>query len=289
MKRRSFAVFAAFAFLMGTKPSALAPEPFEDQAAAPLVDAAKEKRLEWFREAKYGLFIHWGLYALPAGEWNGRRSPGLGEWVMLRSAVPVKEYEQLATRFNPGRFNADEWVKIAQDAGMKYIVITSKHHDGFALFKSQASAYNVVDATPFKRDVLKELADACARGGIRLGFYYSQSQDWHEPNGAGNTWDFGADEKKDYDQYLRGKAEPQVRELLTGYGKVALIWFDTPRMMTGDRPHRFARIVRELQPDTLIDGRLGADGDYISTGDNVIPSNVSGDVWEVPATINHTW
>ena len=252
-------------------------------------DPAKEKRLEWFREAKYGLFIHWGLYALPAGEWNVKRSPGLGEWVMLRSRVPVKAYEQLAARFNPVKFNADEWVKLAKDAGMKYIVITSKHHDGFALFKSNASKYNVVDATPFKRDVLKELADACARGGIRLGFYYSQSQDWHEPNGAGNEWDFPADDKKDYDQYLRGKAEPQVRELLTGYGKVALIWFDTPRMMTGDRPHRFTKIVREMQPDTLIDGRLGAEGDYTSTGDNVVPPNVSGEAWEVPATINHTW
>ena len=258
-------------------------------AAQAKIDPAREARLKWFREAKYGLFIHWGLYAIPAGQWNGRRSLGLGEWVMLRSAVPVKEYEKLTARFNPAKFNADEWVKVARDAGMKYIVITSKHHDGFALFKSKASPYNVVDATPFKRDVLKELADACARGGIRLGFYYSQSQDWHEPNGAGNTWDFGPDERKDYDTYLRGKAEPQVRELLTGYGKVALIWFDTPRMMTGDRPHRFTKIVRELQPDTLIDGRLGAEGDYTSTGDNVIPPNVSGEAWEVPATINHTW
>jgi alpha-L-fucosidase len=279
--KQLFAALAAFAFLVG-HPGAQAPR------TAP-ADPAKEKRLEWFREAKYGLFIHWGLYALPAGEWNGKRSLGLGEWVMLRSRVPVKEYEQLAGRFNPVKFNADDWVKLAKDAGMKYIVITSKHHDGFALFKSNASKYNIVDATPFKRDVLKELAEACARGGIRLGFYYSQSQDWHEPNGAGNEWDFPPDDKKDYDQYLRGKAEPQVRELLTGYGKVALIWFDTPRMMTGDRPHRFTKIVREMQPDTLIDGRLGAEGDYTSTGDNVVPPNVSGEAWEVPATINHTW
>jgi len=277
--KQLLAAFAAFALLAG----------HTDAQAPARPDPAKEKRLEWFREAKYGLFIHWGLYALPAGEWNGKRSPGLGEWVMLRSHVPVKQYEQLATRFNPVKFNADEWVKVAKDAGMKYIVITSKHHDGFALFKSNASTYNVVDATPFKRDVLKELADACARAGIRLGFYYSQSQDWHEPNGAGNDWDFPADDKKDYDQYLRTKAEPQIRELLTGYGKVALIWFDTPRMMTGDRPHRFTRLVRQLQPDTLIDGRLGAEGDYTSTGDNVIPPNVSGEAWEVPATINHTW
>jgi alpha-L-fucosidase len=124
---------------------------------------------------------------------------------------------------------------------------------------------------------------------MRLGFYYSQSQDWHEKNGAGNEWDFGPDDNKDYDEYLRGKAEPQVKELLTGYGPVALIWFDTPRMMTGDRPQRFANIVRSTQPNTLIDGRLGTEGDYRSTGDNVIPPAASSEAWEVPATINHTW
>src|SRR3954462_11302095 len=259
------------------------------QPSRAAVDPAREKRLEWFREAKYGLFIHWGLYAIPAGEWKGQRSLGLGEWIMFRSRIPVRGYETLASRFNPIKYKADEWVTLAKDAGMKYIVITSKHHDGFALFKSQASPYNAVDATPFKRDILKELADAAARQGIRLGFYYSQSQDWHEPNAAGNEWDFQADDKKDYDQYLRSKAEPQVKELLTGYGPVALIWFDTPRMMTGDRAQRFAPIVRDLQPNTLIDGRLGTEGDYRSTGDNVIPPEVSGEAWETPATINHTW
>jgi alpha-L-fucosidase len=277
---------ASLALLFVRQPSAISHQP---SLAAQSVDAAKEARLKWFREAKYGLFIHWGLYALPAGQWQGKRSLGLGEWIMNRSTIPVRDYEQLASRFNPVKYNADEWVKLAKDAGMKYIVITSKHHDGFAMFKSKASAYNIVDATPFKRDILKELADACARGGIRLGFYYSQSQDWHEPNGAGNTWDFGPDENKDYDRYLRGKAEPQVRELLTGYGPVALIWFDTPRMMTGDRAQRFASIVRTLQPNTLIDGRLGTEGDYRSTGDNVIPPQASSEAWEVPATINHTW
>src|SRR5207245_3280897 len=185
-----------------------------------------------------------------------------GEWIMFRTPVAVKEYEPLAKQFNPVRFNADEWVKLAKDAGMRYIVITSKHHDGFAMFHSKVSPYNIVDATPFKRDVLKELADACARRGMRLGFYYSQSQDWHEPGGAGNAWDFGPDQAADgeeltpYDDYLRGKAEPQVRELLTGYGPVALIWFDTPRMMSPQRGQRFADIVRTLQPNTLIDGRL---------------------------------
>src|ERR1700682_4763595 len=259
------------------------------QNLAPAPDAAQEKRLQVVRQATAGLFIHWGLYAIPAGQWHGKRSLGLGEWIMNRSQIPVRDYQRLASQFNPVKFNADDWVRLAKDAGMKYIVITSKHHDGFAMFHSKVTPYNVVDATPFKRDILKELADACARQNMRLGFYYSQSQDWHEPNGAGNTWDFGADEKKDYDQYLRGKAEPQGKELLTNYGPVGLIWFDTPRMMTGARAQRFATIVRTTQPNTLIDGRLGTEGDYVSTGDNVIPPQVNGQAWETPATINHTW
>jgi alpha-L-fucosidase len=187
------------------------------------------------------------------------------------------------------KFDAEAWVRLAQDAGMRYIVITSKHHDGFALYGSKASPYNVVDATPFRRDILKELAGACAKAGMPLGFYYSQAQDWHDPNGAGNDWDFGPDDKKDFDRYLREKAEPQVRELLTGYGPVALVWFDTPRLMTPERAQRFTDLVRSLQPKTLIDGRLGAAGDYVSTGDNVIPSKVGAEAWETPATINHTW
>jgi alpha-L-fucosidase len=286
MPRAGFAVVVASLLIATGGAQTQSPKP---------LDPIKEKRLAWFRDAKYGMFIHWGLYAIPAGEWNGKRSLGLGEWIMNRSQIPVTEYEKLATKFNPVKFNADQWVQLAQDAGMKYIVITSKHHDGFAMFKSKGSPYNIVDATPFKRDVLKELADACAKRNMRLGFYYSQSQDWHEPGGAGNTWDFGPDqgpdqkELKPYDKYLREKAEPQVRELLTGYGPVALIWFDTPRMMTPERGQRFADIVRSTQPETLIDGRLGTEGDYRSTGDNVIPSESSTEAWETPATINDTW
>jgi alpha-L-fucosidase len=179
---------------------------------------------------------------------------------------------------------------MAQDSGMKYLVITSKHHDGFAMYHSLVSKYNVYDATPWHRDPLAELAAACARHHIKFGFYYSQAQDWHEPNGAGNTWDFGADDKKDFDQYLRGKAEPQVKELLTNYGPICLIWFDTPRMMdTNDRGQRFIDIVKATQPATLIDGRLGKEGDYRSMGDNRIPDQVVPGDWEVPATINKTW
>jgi alpha-L-fucosidase len=257
--------------------------------SAPSPDPAREARLAWFREAKYGLFIHWGLYAIPAGEWKGQAVPGIGEWIMHRARIPVREYEALAKQWNPVEFDAEAWVRLARDAGMKYVVITSKHHDGFALFRSKASPFNVFDATPFRRDILQELAAACARAKMPLGFYYSQAQDWHEPNGAGNEWDFGPDERKDFDRYLREKAEPQVRELLTRYGPVALVWFDTPRLMTPERAQRFTELVRSLQPQCLIDGRLGAAGDYVSTGDNVIPSKVGDEAWETPATINHTW
>lgn len=279
-------LFPAFIFMAG----AVAPSAAMAQVAGmPPAPKSQDEKMAWFREAKFGLFIHWGLYAIPAGEWKGQRSPGIGEWVMHRMKIPVREYEQLASQFNPFKFDAEEWVKMAEDAGMKYIVITSKHHDGFAMYRSKVSPYNVFDATPFKRDVLKELADACAKRGMQFGFYYSQAQDWHDPNGAGNTWDFGPDEKKDFDNYLRAKAEPQVTELLTGYGPICLIWFDTPRMMTPERGKRFVDIVHQLQPATLIDGRLGIQGDYHSTGDNAIPNLTRNDDWETPATVNHTW
>ena len=268
-------------------------------AAAPDPESreAKEQRLAWFRHDKLGLFIHWGLYSIPAGYWKGQRSPGIGEWVQHRLQIPNAEYSQLAQWFNPVRFDADAWAQLAQDAGMKYVVITSKHHDGFALFKSAASPFNVVDATPFKRDIIKELAEACAKRGLRFGVYYSQSQDWHERGGAGNNWDFPGNDVKDkdgsFDQYLREKVEPQLRELLTNYGPMCLIWFDTPQLMNGPgqehRGKRLTDIVRTLQPATLIDGRLGTVGDYQSTGDNVIPPKATDDAFEVPATLNHTW
>ncbi len=126
-------------------------------------DAERERRLKWFREARFGLFIHWGVYAVPAGEWKGKLVPGIGEWIMNRAKIPVREYEQLAPQFNPVKFDADEWVRMAKDAGMKYIVITAKHHDGFAMYHSKASSFNIVDATPFKRDPLKELAAAAQK------------------------------------------------------------------------------------------------------------------------------
>ena len=257
-------------------------------------DPAQDAKMQWFREAKFGLFIHWGLYCIPAGEWKGQEIPGIGEWIMNRAKIPVKEYEQLAAQFNPVKFNAEQWVQMAQDAGMKYIVITSKHHDGFAMYHSQVSKYNVYDATPFHRDPIKELSEAAARHHIRFGVYYSQVQDWHEPDANGNTWDFGPDDAhKDFDKYMAEKALPQVRELLTNYGPMCLIWFDTPRgMISGehaDRGRKFLDLAHSLQPNTLIDGRLGIKGDYVSMGDNAIPNAVVKGDWEVPATLNHTW
>lgn len=255
----------------------------------PPAPASQDAKMQWFREAKFGLFIHWGLYAIPAGEWKGKPIPGIGEWIMNRAKIPVTEYEQLASQFNPTQFDAEAWVKMAEAAGMKYIVITSKHHDGFAMYHSAVSKYNVVDATPFKRDVVKELALACARHNIRFGVYYSQAQDWHEKNGAGNNWDFPPNDKKDFDQYLQDKALPQLKELLTNYGPMCLIWFDTPQMMTEARTKPFIDAIQQMQPATLIDGRLGSKGDYVSMGDNRIPDQVVQGDWEVPATLNHTW
>jgi alpha-L-fucosidase len=292
----SFLLIAAFTYGCCTVKHTSPPPPPPMAKLPPPLPAppSHDEKMAWFREAKFGLFIHWGLYAVPAGEWEGRRVPGIGEWIMHNAPIPVTEYEKLAKQFDPVKFSAEEWVQMAEDAGMKYIVITSKHHDGFAMYHSHVSAYNIYDAAPFHRDPIRELAEACARHNMKFGFYYSQAQDWHEPGGAGNTNDFGADELKDtsgaYDKYLQTKAEPQVAELLQNYGPVCLIWFDTPRMMNATRGQRFVDIVHKYQPATLIDGRLGTSGDYTSTGDNAIPSqSISTNDWETPATINHTW
>ena len=251
----------------------------------------REARLKWFDQAKYGLFINWGLYSLPAGEWQGKKISGIGEWIMNRAKIPVLEYEQLAKQFNPGKFNAEEWAQLAADAGMKYLVFDCKHHDGFALYRSAVSLYNVHDATPWHRDPFKELQTACAKRNIKLCFYYSQAQDWHEPDGAGNHWDFKPNAEKDFDRYLRDKSLPQVRELLTHYGPIGLIWFDTPQLMTPDRCARFVELIRSVQPDTLINSRLGPGGlqDYQSRGDNEIPHVVTAGAWETAATVNDTW
>lgn len=265
--------------------------------------AQHNERIAWWREAKFGMFIHWGLYAVPAGSWKGKSYPGIGEWIMFKARIPIAEYEQLTQQFNPTEFDADAWADLAARAGMRYMIITAKHHDGFAMFDSAADQFNIVAATPFDRDPIAELAEACAKRRIRFGVYYSQAQDWHAPGGAiwkkpheggpdygGANWDPA--QEGDFDEYLRRKAVPQVRELLTNYGPISVVWFDTPLdVMTEERAALFEDTVRQLQPDTLISGRLGGknQSDYESEGDNRIPDSVRPGDWETPATLNDTW
>jgi alpha-L-fucosidase len=250
-----------------------------------------EDRKTWFRDAKLGLFIHWGLYAAPAGEWDGVEYPFIGEWIMKWARIPRDEYGRLAARFDPVKFDADRVAGLAREAGMKYVVITAKHHDGFAMFDSKATTYDIVDATPYKKDPLAALAKSCSREGLRYGFYYSQAQDWHEANAAGNDWDFKAPEsERTPEEYLRRKALPQVRELLRNYGPLALIWFDTPRLLTKENVLELAKMVADEQPACLVNSRLGHGlGDYRQMGDNMVPSDVYEADWEVPATLNDTW
>jgi len=266
--------------------------PAESQQAAPTAQAkpTPNPRLDWWRDARFGMFIHWGLYSVPAGEWKGKPVDGIGEWVMNHAKIPVTEYEQLAKQFNPVKFNADEWVSIAKNAGMKYIVITAKHHDGFAMYGSKVTPYNVVDATPFHRDPMKELEAACQKAGLKLAFYYSQSQDWHEPDAIGNDWDFPDESKKDFSRYFEQKAKPQVKELLTNYGPLASIWFDTPRSISKQQSEELLSMVHEYQPTALVSGRVGNNaGDYETVGDNQVAVGPMKRDWEAISTTNDTW
>jgi len=249
----------------------------------------QDERMQWWREARFGLFIHWGLYSIPAGEWNGKQIPGIGEWIMGNIKIPVSEYRQLASKFNPVKFNAHDFVATAKNAGMKYLSITAKHHDGFAMYKSSASNYNIVDATPYGKDVLKELSEECQKQGLKFCFYYSQSRDWNELNGLGNDWDFP--KERDFKKYLEEKVKPQLTELLTNYGPIGMIWFDTPMTISKEDALSIKELVRKLQPECIISGRLSyqLQLDYTSTGDNIIPSSVLAGDWEVPATLNDTW
>ena len=256
----------------------------------------RNARMKWWREARFGMFIHWGLYSVPAGTYKGWQIGGIGEWIMNTGEIPVAEYAGFAKQFNPVKFNADEWVAIAKNAGMKYIVITSKHHDGFAMFHSKASPYNIYDATPFHRDPLKELAVACKKQGLKLGFYYSQAQDWHHPGGFayatnGRTtghWDKAQD--GDFHKYIREIAIPQVREILTNYGDVAVLWWDTPAGMNSQEVHELAGLLK-LQPQIIANNRLGngVEGDT-ETPEQFIPAaGYPGRDWETCMTMNDTW
>lgn len=251
-----------------------------DVKTDPKVSTAKAR---FFKEAKYAMFIHWGLYSQAANNWKGRPFYGISEWMMAVRRIPVGDYEALAREFNPEKFDAKQWAALAKAAGMKYLVITAKHHEGFAMFKS-SHPYNIVDATPFKRDPLKELAAACREAGIGFGVYYSQFQDWHEIN----NWDSKA--QMPFSEYFEKKCLPQIRELLTNYGPLTMIWFDTPGKMTPAQSGQIVELMRELQPNALINSRIGNGvGDYSTLSDHELPSRRRGGLWESIDTTNNSW
>lgn len=245
-------------------------------------------RMNWFREARYGLFIHWGLYAELAGYWNGQHYPYPTEWLMRNAKIPLQDYKKLAETFNPVDFNADTWARKAKEYGAKYVCITSKHHDGFALFDTKASAYNIMN-TPFGRDIIAELAVACRKQGLMFCVYYSQMQDWEDPDGDGNTWDFDP-AGKDFRKYFNNKVKPQVQELLTNYGEIGMIWFDTPYNMPVELCRELEQWVHQHQPNCIINGRIGYGiGDFRNMSDIDIPALAYHGDWETPMTLNNSW
>lgn len=242
---------------------------------------------KWFKEAKFGLFIHWGLYSILAGEYKGRRTDRIAEWIMNDLDIPVEEYEALAKDFNPVEFSAKDIVALAKKIGMKYIVLTSKHHEGFAMYHSKVSPYNVVDATPYKRDILGELHTECKKEGLKFGLYYSQAQDWHDKDGFVFRKD---NSQKDFAAYFKRKCMPQLKEILESYDDLALIWFDTPMGITEEQSKEIVDLVKSIQPNCIVSGRIGNDmGEYMTTGDNFIPKLPYHGDWELPATLNDTW
>jgi alpha-L-fucosidase len=266
---------------------------------------------KWFRDAKFGAFVHFGVYSSLAGEYKGRGSERrYSEWIQMSAKIPAKEYHQeVASKFNPSEFDADEWAQVFKDAGMRYVVITSKHHDGFALFKSTVSSYNIVDATEFKRDIIKELSEACRRKGLKFGVYYSNAQDWDEPDAPFLTKkfkasdlhpDLPADFKPDMDRYIEKKSLPQVEELVKNY-ELDLIWFDTPAGMTYERAERFRDMVRKYRPDCLINSRIIYKGkakieqknlplfDYVSIGDKEVPTRKLPVYFECPDSVSSSF
>jgi alpha-L-fucosidase len=263
-------------------------------AAAAETKPDRDARMAWFRDAKFGMFIHWGIYSVPAGEWKGKTS--YAEWFQLQTKMPCEQYDKYAAEFNPVKFDARQWAKTAKDAGMKYLVITSKHHDGFSMFDTKFSDFNIVRSTPYRRDPIKELAAACRDEGIKFCFYYSIA-DWHNPDSPavysqrgfhGNPKD-DADVAK-YADYMRN----QVHELLTGYGPVSILWFDgggafkSPDRAKLLKADEMVKMIHETQPDCLINNRLGAGSDY-GTPEQYIPAGGAKEPFEVCMTLNGHW
>jgi alpha-L-fucosidase len=255
-------------------------------------------RMKWWSEARFGMFIHWGLYS----QWgchypgtNGDLLNGSTEHMMRHLQIPLTNYAKIADVFNPTNFSADQWVSIAKDAGMKYMVITTKHHDGFAMFNSPSSDYNIVKRTPWHRDPVKELAEACQKQGLKFGVYYSLGRDWEDPDCPtkdgyrSNTWDFPDESKKVFSRYFERKVKPQLTELLTQYGPIAVVWFDTPEKISAAESRELVDLIHRLQPNCIINARVGNRlGDY-GVKEQSIPGTGDIQPWETCMTLNKHW
>jgi alpha-L-fucosidase len=262
----------------------------------------RDLRMEWWRDATFGMFIHWGLYAIPAGEYNGNAIPDIGEWIMENAKIPIPEYEKYAAQFNPKLFNAKEWVAVAVHAGVQYIVITTKHHDGFCLWDSKVTTYDVMDASPFKRDIIRELTNECKKAGIQIGFYHS-IMDWHQPDAKSAKYPHQQTEKPDWNKYRETYLKPQLKELITNYNP-AILWFDGEWIdeWTEEQGKDLYAYLRTLKPDLIINNRIGkgrkgmngmnayedAAGDFGTPEQEILQGTSTYD-WESCMTMNDTW
>ena len=254
--------------------------------------AENAERGQLFDEGNYAMFIHWGLYAQLANKVDDKTYYGIGEWIMnpRMAGIPVEEYKELANKFDPQKFDAKAIVQTAKDAGMKYIIITAKHHDGFAMYHSKANSFNIVDATPWKKDPMKDLSAACREAGLGFGFYYSHNQDWTFPGGNGGPKVDAEGNEATFDDYFVNKCLPQVKEITSQYGKIELVWFDTPGKMPKKYVQQLVEVVRKNQPDALVSGRAGHNlGDYQTLGDMEVPLRRVEGMWESVDTTNDSW
>ena len=234
------------------------------QNTAEVKKLSDDERMEWWRNAKFGMFVHWGAYSIIGGERGEQIAGGGAEWAMDKLDYTIEDYEKFPRMFNPELFNADDWVKMAKDAGMKYIVITAKHHDGFALWDSKVSDYDIMDTAPFKRDIIKELAEASRKQGIKFGVYHS-IVDWHHPQAQGNLFpNYNAGQKDqtvvnpEFPEYYKNYLKPQVKELLTNYGDIDVVWFDGDWIAdyTTEMGKEMYSFIRDIQPNTIINNRV---------------------------------
>ena len=285
--RRFLSLFLFILFLWSTS-IAVSQEstwPYQNESKA-----QNDARMQWWRDARFGMFIHWGVYSVPAGTYDGQQIGGIGEWIMHNGKIPVATYKAYAKQFNPVKYDPDAWVCLAKEAGMKYIVITSKHHDGFALFDSKVTDWDIVDATPYGKDLLKPLAEACRKYGLKLGFYYSQAQDWNHPGGSamGGHWDPAQDGSMD--EYIKTIAAPQVEEILTNYGDIAVLWWDTPHDMNRRRADLLQPLIA-LHPGIITNNRLGGGypGDTETPEQHIPATGYKDRDWETCMTMNDTW